>query len=228
MNQIHFLLDAFVVSTKFPIISLVLYILVIYLNTVQYNNNPNYLQDQIKNSISTDEDSTSPQNILLYIYDFIGVNGFVRNGLAHIVFIIASYIFLALVEMNIGHISLVFFLIVMLMFQFSMVDGFSSAICENNLNNGRGVEYAPYCCGSGILWSALGFILFIMQKKSNDLYTKMSFWFLIAFVWGGIILYENYVTYADKETSNQKDCKIFLLHGTIYILGIFCAFMLSK
>jgi hypothetical protein len=224
---IHFLLNAFMKKSMFPFISISLYIIVIILNTIQYNNSSTYLQDKVKNTASTYKDSTSPQNILLYIYDFIGINGFTKNGLAHILYFIVSYICLALVEMNIGHIKLVFFLIVMLMFKF-FEGGFQSAICENNLNDNRGLGNSSYCCGSGILWSALGFTLFIFQKHITDLYTKMYVWFIIACVWGGCVLFENYVTYGDEETSNQKNCKIFFLNPTIYILGIFCALVLSN
>ena len=129
--------------------------------------------------------------------------------------------------MNIGHVSLVFFLIVLLMFQI-FEGGFSSAICENNLYDGSIIEKSPYCCGSFILFAALGFTLFIIQKNINDFYTKMYIWFIIACLWGGCVLYENYVSYGDEKTTNQKNCKIFFWNATNYILGIFCGFVLSK
>ena len=225
---IHFLLNAFMKKSMFPFISIGLYIIVIVLNTIQYNNNnPKYLQDQIKHTVSTDKDSTSPQNALLYFYDLIGINGFTNNGLAHILFYILTYICLALIEMNIGHTKIVFFLIILLMFQF-FEDGFGSTVCENNLNNSSSIGNSAYCCGSFLLFPSLGFTLFIIQKYANDLYTKMFVWFIIACVWGGCVLYENYVTYGDEKTSNQKNCKIFFWHAANYILGIFCGLVLSK
>ena len=36
-----------------------------------------YLQNQVENSISNSPDSASYQNILLYVYDLIGINGFI-------------------------------------------------------------------------------------------------------------------------------------------------------
>ena len=113
------------------------------------------------------------------------------------------------------------------MFQFFQ-GGFQSAICKNNLNDNRVLENSPYCCGSFIMWASLGFTLFIFQKHITDLYTKMYVWFIIACVWGGCVLGENYSTYGDEKTSNQKDCKIFFWHPANFILGIFCALVLSN
>ena len=226
-HLIHFILDAFVKSSKFPFISIGLYIIVIYLNTVQYNNNSTYLQDKVKETVSTDKHKSSPQNALLYFYDLIGINGFSRNGIVHILFFIASYICLALIEMNIGHINVVFFLILLLLFQF-FEDGFESAVCENNIYVSRGVGNSPYCCGSYIFWASLGFTLFIIQKHVVDFYTKMYVWFIIACVWAGCVLGENYVTFADEKNTDQKNCKLFFYHVANYILGIFCGLVLSK
>ena len=224
---IHFILNAFMKKSMFPFISIGLFIVVIVLNTIQYNNNSTYLQDKVKKSVSTDKDSSSPQNSLLYFYDIIGINGFIKNGLVHILFFILTYTCLGLVEMNIGHINLVFFLIVILMFNF-FVEGFQSAICENNLYDSNKLENSPFCCGSFILFATLGFTLFIFQKHISDLYTKMYVWFIISCVWGGCVLYENYYTYGDQKTSKKKTCKLFFWNGFNYILGIFCALVLSK
>ena len=106
--------------------------------------------------------------------------------------------------------------------------GFKSAICENYLYDAGSVENSPYCCGSFILFATLGFTLFIFQKHISDLYTKMFVWFIIACVWGGCVLYENYLTYGDQKTGNQKNCKIFFHHAFNYIVGIFCALVLSN
>ena len=225
---IHFLLNAFMKKSMFPFISIGLYIIVIVLNTIQYNNNnPKYLQDQIKHTVSTDKDSTSPQNALLYFYDLIGINGFIVNGLWYILYFILTYTCLALIEMNIGHIKIVFFLIVLLMFRF-FITGLSMTVCKNSLSECRDIKNAPYCCGSFIMWASLGFTLFIIQKHVSDFYTKMYVWFLIACVWAGCVLIDNYYSYADEETSNQKNCKLFFYHVANYTLGIFCGLVLSK
>ena len=224
---INFIINTFVKSTNLPFISIGLYIIVIVLNSIQYSNHKTYLQDKIKNSVSTAPDSTSPQNVMLYIYDIIGINAFTRNGLAHILFFLVTYICLGLVEMNIGYINTIFFLIIILMFSY-FIGGFDLAFCENDLSYGDTIGNSSYCCGSMILWSALGFTLFIIQKNVNNLYKKMYVWFIIACVWGGCILYENYSTYDNLKTSNQKNCKLFLRHAAVYVFGIFCGLVLAK
>ena len=108
------------------------------------------------------------------------------------------------------------------------IGGFDSAVCKNNLSDVDNLGNSPYCCGSMILWSSLGFTLFIIQKHTTDFYKKMYAWFVIGCVWAGCILYENYVTYGDQKTSNQKNCKLFFRHAAVYVYGIFCGLVLSK
>jgi hypothetical protein len=108
------------------------------------------------------------------------------------------------------------------------IGGFDSAVCKNDLSDVDNLGNSPYCCGSMILWSSLGFTLFIIQKHTTDFYKKMYAWFIIGCVWAGCILYENYVTYGDQKTSNQKNCKLFFRHAAVYVYGIFCGLVLSK
>jgi hypothetical protein len=224
---VHFFLNTFIKSTKLPFISISLFIVVIILNTIQYNNDNKYLQTQVEKSISYETGSTSFNNILLYIYDVIGINGFIMNGLPHILFFILTYICLALIELNIGHIAVLLFLIILLMFQF-FIGGFSNAICENIKYGSGRLLSSPYCCGSFILFASLGFVLFIIQKHINDLYSKFLIWIIIAGVWFGCILYENYYTYALTEPSESKTCSLFFWHATNFLLGIFSALVLAK
>jgi hypothetical protein len=225
---INFMSNAFIKSSKLPFISISLFIIVIVLNSIQYANDKNYLQNQIKNSTSSAPDSTSPQNVMLYIYDLIGINGFTNNGLVHILYFILSYICLSLVEMNIGHIKLVFFLIVLLMFQF-FTGGFTSSICQNNLFGADDIIRRPYCCGSFIMWASLGFTLFIIQKHTTDLYKKIYTWFLIGTVWAGCVLFDNFFALSDmKDSSNQKNCEIFFWHSANYLLGLYCGFAFAN
>jgi len=225
-NFIHFILNAFIRKSIFPFISIGLFILVIILNSIQYNNST-YLQDKIENSISKDEDSTSPQNALLYIYQIIGINAFANNGLAYIIFFLLTYICLGLVEMNIGHTKTFFFLVIILMFRY-FIGGFYLAVCKNELDGGDNAGNNTYCCGSFILWASIGFTLFIIQTHISNLYKKLCVWFVIACVWGGTILFENYVAFDDEKSSNQKNCKLFFWHAANYVFGIFCALVLSN
>ena len=224
---VHFMLNAFMKKSMFPFIAIILYIMVIVLNTIQYNNHKTYLQDKIINSASTDKDSTSPQNILLYFYHMIGINGFTVNGLAYILYFILTYTCLGLIEMNIGHINTLFFIFVLVLFRY-FEGGFLSAVCQNQLDWGDSIGDSPYCCGSFFMWASLGFTLFIFQKHASDFYTKMFIWFIIICVWVGCVIGENYISYGDEESSNQKTCKLFFWHVPNYILGIFCGLVLSN
>lgn len=223
---VHFILDKFIKSTKIPFISISLFIIVIILNYKQYSNNNKYLQTQIQNSISGG--SSKLNNALLFIYELIGINGFSNNGLLHILFFILTYICLALIELNIGHIAVVFFLLILIMSNTFQTE-FKTVICKNLLTgSGDSLSNSTYCCGSFVLFASLGFVLFIIQKNINDLYSKIIIWLIMACVWGGCILYEKYDTYAYMVAGYSKTCSLFLWHATNFLLGIFCALVLSK
>jgi len=230
---IHFILNAFVIKTKIPFLSIILFITVVILNSVQYNNNNigivqyninTYLQDKIKNSVSP---GNSFNNIILYFYELVGINGFTMNGLSHVIILIITYICLALIEMNIGHITVILFLIILLMFC-SFESSFSSAICDNILTDSSSIGTSSYCCGSFTLFASIGFVLFIIQKHITGLYSKLFIWFIILCVWTGCILYENYDTYKDIPDIKVKNCKLFFWHAMNFVLGLFCALALSN
>lgn len=244
-NIIHFFLNTFVIKTKIPIISIILFIITITLNSIQYNNHGRYLQSKINNtmykspnistspnstnmSISsepnstnmlTSSDSTNFLNIILYFYQIIGINGFRYMGLSHILYFILTYICLALIEMNIGYITLVFFFIIIILFR-NFEGSFSNAICQNDISGSNSIE-GPYCCGSFLLFASIGFVLFIIQKHIKGLYSKLIVWFIIGCVWGGCVLYDYYEYYVDN-------CQIFLWHAMAFLFGIFCALVLSN
>jgi len=226
---VHFFLDTFVKETKLPFIAIFLFILVIVLNSVQYYNNDKYLQTQIKDTISKEPDSTSFQNIILYIYDMMGINGFNSFGLGIILLFILTYICVALIEMNIGHIKVLYFLIVCLMFQY-FEGGLSASVCLNNQYGCLDLGNTPYCCGSFITYASLGFVLFIIQKNISSLYKKLLVWFIIGCVWGGCVLGDYYIksAYGDMEEGNRKNCRIFFWHATNFLLGVFSGLVLAN
>ena len=223
---INFMSNTFVKKTKLPFISIGLFIILIVLNSIQYAaNDRKYLQDLLKNSISDAPDTTSPQNALLYIFDIIGINAISVAFYQSVLFFILAYTCLSLIEMNIGHMKLIFFLIVLIMFQFFEVS-FISAICENNLDNYRTIGNSPYCCGSFVLWASVGFTLFIIQKHTTDFYKKLYAWFVIGCVFVGSIL--NEISIDDNTNTNQKICKIFFWHVANYLLGLYCGFVFAN
>jgi len=230
-NIIYFTKRTFVKETSYPIISILLFILVIILNSIQYSKNNEYLQNKIKDSISTDKNKLSLQNSLLYLYDFIGINGFRSNGLSHILFYILTYFCLSLIELNIGHISLLFLLLIGIMFQFTW-DGFQEAICVNSLNSwtSGSLIYSPYCCGSFVLFMSLGFVLYLIQKNINNWGMRNFALFVILCTWIGCFLYDYYskLAYGDDKDGPQKTCKSFNWHAANFVFGILCAVALGN
>ena len=220
-NIFSFTKKTFVKETRYPIISIILFILVIILNSIQYSKNENYLQNKIKQSISTGKDKLSLQNALLYFYDIIGINGFTVNGLVHILYYILTYFCLSLIELNIGHIPLLFLLFIDILFNFSW-RGFQDAICNNNLNRTKDLESSIYCCGSFILFMSLGFVLYLIQKNINSWIVRGIVLLVTLCVWIGTFL-SDYFTVYDDESNPRRTCLSFTLHAANYIFGILCA-----
>ena len=229
-NIVYFTKRTFVKETSYPIISIILFIIVIILNSIQYSKNDEFLQNKIKESISTDKNKLSLQNSLLYLYDFIGINGFLKEGLVHILFYILTYVCLSLIELNIGHISLLFLLLIGIMFQLSW-GGFQDAICVNSLySNSRSLLSSPYCCGSFVLFMSLGFVLYLIQKNINNWGMRSLALFVILCTWIGCILYDYYSKffYGDDKDGPQKTCKSLNWHAANFVFGIFCGVALAN
>ena len=116
-----------------PFIAIILGCLTIILASIQYLNNQDYFQKIF--SPDNDDDKTYTGNAMLYYLNLIGINGMIVNTPVHLLFYLATYIFLALIECNIGHIAILFFIAVLLMFLGS-INGFSKWICFNSAYNG--------------------------------------------------------------------------------------------
>lgn len=226
-NFVHFFLNSFVKTTKLPFVAVGIFILVLALNSIQYSNNDKYFQNKVKDSISTQPDSASFNNILLYIYDTIGINGFSINGIAYVLFFILTYICVALIEMNIGHIKVFYFLVVCFIFQY-FERPFSLALCQNDLYGNGSIGDSKYCCGSFIFFASLGFVLFIIQKHISNLYKKFLVWFIIGCVLAGCVLYDYFDTYDDMTDGKKKTCSVFLWHASNFVLGIFSGLALAQ
>ena len=66
-SLIDFISKTFIIKNKVPFISIILFIIVIILNSIQYSQNDKYLQNQVENSISNSPDSASYQ-IFYFMY----------------------------------------------------------------------------------------------------------------------------------------------------------------
>jgi hypothetical protein len=214
----------FINKTSIPIISIFLFILVIILNSIQYsNNNKKYLQNSV---LSYGYGTVNLDNAILFIYNFVGINGFLNNSLLHIIYLIITYSLLSLIEMNIGYLSLIFLLFITMVFS-TFWDQFTDAICKNNIVSINGVGHGAYCCGSFLLLMSLGFALVILLKNINNPLHKIIILCLMIVLFFAIMVYEKNITYSHIHNNNSKQCLAYTWHGGMYVFGILCGLQLS-
>jgi hypothetical protein len=232
---LYFINKSFIKKTKYPIISIILFIIVIVLNSIQYHtNDKKYLQNKIKLPDITNPktknkypaNTINKSNTLLYIYEFIGINGFIDNIALHIVFCMLTYFCLSLIEMNIGYISVLFLLFIGVMFTIFW-NQFQDAICTNNISSSS-LSNSSYCCGSFVLFMVLGFVLYIIQNNTHNIYLRLLAILIIIITFFIISLYDYYVKYANDPDSPEKTCKSYTLHAANFMFGVVCALVLSN
>ena len=231
-NIVFFTKSTFVKKTKYPIISICLFILVIILNSIQYSkNDKKYLQKQIINSNNQLEkkhiDEPKYSNTILYIYDIIGINGFINYSPVYIFFFILTYLFLSLVELNIGYFSLLFLLLIDIMFMISWVE-YQNAICTDTLTTIKSQDNDGYCCGSFILFMALGFVLYLIQKNIKYIYSRIFSILILIGIYFLCLPIELYYTFKDLPDGESKTCKTYTWHGANYLFGVLCASVLAN
>ena len=176
---VYFVKSTFIKKTNLPFISIFVFIIAVVLNSIQYSkNDTNFLQDNTTSHKTNKLNQVTLSNLLLYIYDFIGINGFLSSGLTVIIFLIITYSCLALIEMNIGHVAILFLLLIDIMFQISIGE-VSSALCRNYINQESRISNSPYCCGSFVQYMSIGFILYLTYKNINSKLYKGIIIFLI-------------------------------------------------
>lgn len=226
---VDFVKKSIIKKTNLPFISIFIFISVIILNSIQYSkNDTQYLQNTSTTHLQHKFGQVTLSNTLLYIYNLIGINGFLSNGLAHILFFMLTYFCLALIEMNIGHVALLFLLLVDIMFQFT-IGRFKSSVCINYLSGCEDITNATYCCGSFVLFISLGFVLYLIYKNMNTKLHKGLILFVILCVWIGCILTDKYINFADnKEDDSIKICQSFLWNSANFLLGVFSGIVLSN
>ena len=232
-NIVYFTKRTFVKEKSYPFIAIILFIIVIVLNSIQYSkNDKNYLQNKIKESRYDDNKKLKNvyiQNFILYFYDVIGINAFLNTGLLHILYFMLTYFCLALIEMNIGHIPLLFLLFIIILFSTAYMDGIVKSICKNSYDI-SGLSYSPYCCGSQILFTSLGFILYLILHNIIQMKYYILMLFIILLIWVSIILVDYYTVYKQNEyiEKDSKICHSFNLHATLLIFGILCGLSLGN
>jgi len=223
----------FIKKTKLPLISILLFIITIILNSIQYaTNNKDYLQNKIINS-RFDYDklkSTYLPNFILYCYDVIGVNAFLNYGLVYILYFVITYACLSLIELNIGRIPLLFLLFIIILFSRAYMINIVSGICKNvYFDYNSDIRNSKYCCGSQILFTSLGFICYIIQKNIIKIKYYILMLFIMLLILILIILYDYYTVFKKSELNEDTQmCYSFNWHASLFIFGIASGFCLSN
>ena len=119
-------------------------------------------------------------NILLFIYELIGINSFFNNGTLFIFIFIITYLCLALIETNIGYISLLFLLFIDLIFDTSWFI-FNNSLCQN-FSSDIDITMFKMCCGSFILYMSLGFVLFLIQNNIVNKFYRIIVIFIMLLI----------------------------------------------
>jgi len=225
-NIVYFTKRTFVKETSYPIISIILFIIVIILNSIQYSkNDTQYLQNKIEEKRYDNKKLKNVylSNFILNFYNIIGINGFLYNGLLHIFYLILAYILLALIEMNIGHIPLIILLFIIILFNSAYMDGIVNSICENSYNI-NDLRSSPYCCGSAILFTSLGFVLYLIQHNIIQMNYYIIMLVIIVLAWIGTILFDYYTVFTKYKymEEDSKVCTSLNWHASLLIFGILC------
>lgn len=217
---------------KVPYVAIFLFILAIVLKSIQKNNNQKYIQNII---LGTDDNTKTHINpisaFFLYYVDAMGINSlFDISGnsiVVGIIMILINYPLLMIIEMNIGHAYLAYFIIVLILYK-SFAISYQTLVCYNSTYVNCGLETSPYCCGSFIFYATIGCALGILLSCASGRITKSIILFIILLIWGCIIIYEYFGTYADEKNDDKRTCKSLYWHGMNFVFGVLSGLVMVK
>ena len=210
-NIKKYIINNIQITRKYPIFSILLFSTTIIINIIQYIHNDDYIQNEIKSG-------NNLFNVFLYLFDLISINGFNYYTIYYLFYFILSYFILSLIEMNIGYVRLFYFIFVILLFS-NFIFNYLSIICTGSLST-QSIFNSPFCCGSFVLCSSFGFILYIIQKNMKKKYIKIISVIFIIMVWIGIVIYDRYISYTDVINNTVKTCKMFNFHALFFLFGL--------
>jgi hypothetical protein len=161
----------------------------------------------------------------------MGVNSFFDtdyNPLAvGIIMVLIGYPLLALIELNVGH-ALVAYFILVLIFYRAFAEGFQKLVCMNITWGDNGLDGSSYCCGSFIFWATIGCFLALLFMNAPGLFMKLGVLFVILLTWGGVVLYEYFGTYANETNDEKRTCKTFYWHGMNFAFGVLSGIIMAN
>jgi len=220
---IYSISDTFIRKTKIPFVSIVFCLLAIILSAINYNKGKNsnnnqhynkdtkmwyydedYLQNKILETPST-EKNPNPENILLLLYDSLGISGFLYWTPIEFFFKIWMFTLVGLIECMFGHIGAIIFLFYTYLVQIS-AHTFLNVLCYNDYKNAYDLNRQAYCCGSVIFCVSFAFCLCILIPN-------VSYYYKIALL---IIIGILYISFWLDDLSQY-----FFNHASSYICGSF-------
>lgn len=217
---------------KIPYISIILFIIATILKTIQkMQNNQSYLQNIILGTDSNKTQSNPISAACLYYLDAIGVNSFFdtpdNTMILGIIMLLINYPLLMLIEMNIGHAYLAYFILVLILYHpFAIL--YQKLVCYNSTYANAGLANSPFCCGSFLLWASVGCALAIMLSCATSWTAKFIVLFVILLTWGIIIIVEYFATYANEPDNDKRTCKSFYWHGMNFAFGVLSGLVMAK
>jgi hypothetical protein len=208
---------------KIPFVTIILFILAIVLKTLQkIQNNQNYLQNILLEKNQNKKQNNPIYAFLLNYLNTIGINSFFNTEYNSIwvglVMLLVGYPLLALIELNIGHALLAYFILALIFYQ-TFSAPFQDLVCKNSVWGCTNLGDSPYCCGSFIFWATIGCFLAILFAYANNWKIKIVLGLITLLTWTGIILYEYYGTYANEIDKDTRLCKTFYWHGCNFFFG---------
>ncbi len=219
---------------KIPYVSIILFILAIVCKSIQKtSNDQEYIQNIILGKDGNQKKHIDPVSAFFLNYlDSMGVNSFFDTDFGNsmtvgIIFLLINYPLLMMIEMNIGHACLAYFIIVLMLYHPFSIQ-YQNLVCYNRTWGYYGDS--PYCCGSFFFYATIGCALAILLSYAYGWMMKSIILSIILLIWGGIVLYEYYIVYKDKENEedNKRTCLSFYWHAMNFAFGVLSGLVMVK
>jgi hypothetical protein len=217
--------NLFIKIKNIPFISIILFILVIILNVIQYNsNNSLYLQTNLLKNMDPYENTPRLRNSLLIIYEMFGINSLLVNSLWYIIYLFIAWGLMSIIEINIGHISLIYFIIMIFGVSY-LINTINTYSCLHGFEQMIITQSVTSCCSSQIMFSALGFFLMLYLLNVQNKYIKIIILLTIIGAYIGLVCYDKYVSFKGYKNTT---CDGLTWHSLYFLFGLFSGYIIRK
>jgi hypothetical protein len=217
--------DIIIKKYSIPFVSIILFIIVLILDIVQYTKkDKKYLQNKILKNMRGKNPVPNIQNTLLIFYQMVGINSLIVQSLWYIIYVFVSWGLMSLIEMHVGHISLIYFFLMIFGMTY-LINTINTYTCLNGLNDTVLELSFGSCCGSQIMWSALGFVLMLYLLNVKNAHIKIALVIVAIGIYIGLVCYDKY--YAFKGMENTT-CNGLTWHCLYFLFGLFSGFVIGK